>query len=106
MTDADAGGRDCRVFLVDDHAVFRSGVRAELSRLRRVVGALRQVAVQQLHRAVQPGGVAVVGQVEELRVLERTSGPMSLQPQNLGHFHFKRHRTADKFENFVVHSIN
>lgn len=30
MTDADAGGRDCRVFLVDDHAVFRSGVRAEL----------------------------------------------------------------------------
>lgn len=25
-----AGGRVCRVFLVDDHAVFRSGVRAEL----------------------------------------------------------------------------
>ncbi|MCD2263077.1 response regulator transcription factor [Dietzia aurantiaca] len=25
-----AGGRACRVFLVDDHAVFRSGVRAEL----------------------------------------------------------------------------
>lgn len=30
MTDADRGGRACRVFLVDDHAVFRSGVRAEL----------------------------------------------------------------------------
>ncbi|MFL0579854.1 response regulator [Dietzia sp. 179-F 9C3 NHS] len=30
MTDADVGGRACRVFLVDDHAVFRSGVRAEL----------------------------------------------------------------------------
>jgi DNA-binding NarL/FixJ family response regulator len=30
VTDADVGGRACRVFLVDDHAVFRSGVRAEL----------------------------------------------------------------------------
>jgi len=30
VTDADTGGRACRVFLVDDHAVFRSGVRAEL----------------------------------------------------------------------------
>ena len=28
---AAAGGRACRVFLVDDHAVFRSGVRAELA---------------------------------------------------------------------------
>lgn len=31
MTDVpEVGGRVCRVFLVDDHAVFRSGVRAEL----------------------------------------------------------------------------
>jgi len=30
VTDADVVGRACRVFLVDDHAVFRSGVRAEL----------------------------------------------------------------------------
>ncbi|MFN7244813.1 LuxR C-terminal-related transcriptional regulator [Dietzia cercidiphylli] len=32
MTDEPVGGvRVCRVFLVDDHAVFRSGVRAELA---------------------------------------------------------------------------
>ncbi|WP_319027804.1 response regulator transcription factor [Dietzia sp. PP-33] len=31
MTDRSEGNRMCRVFLVDDHAVFRSGVRAELA---------------------------------------------------------------------------
>lgn len=31
MTDGPESDRACRVFLVDDHAVFRSGVRAELA---------------------------------------------------------------------------
>jgi DNA-binding NarL/FixJ family response regulator len=44
MTDAGAGAPRLRVFLVDDHRLFRSGVRAELSETVDVVGEAGDVA--------------------------------------------------------------
>ncbi len=43
MTDASRGGRP-RIFLVEDHAVFRAGVRAELGDAVEVVGEADEVA--------------------------------------------------------------
>ena len=71
---------DVRVLIVDDHALFRAGVRSSLSDLVEVVGEAGDVdeAVRQIEE-LEPdvvlldvhmpagGGVAVIGQAAELR---------------------------------------
>src|SRR5699024_9123781 len=86
----ESSGRGCRVFLVDDHAVFRSGVRAELGGQAGidVVGEAGSVAeaVAGIER-VQPevvlldvhmpdgGGVAVLRSVLGERAVESAQAP-------------------------------